>query len=415
MKVLWFCSEDLSKSEIKATGTWLHTMSDAIVERGVELYCITQNADVQKIEYKNCSKCKQWVLPQYKLYNGLPLIKYINGICQIVDSIQPDIIHIWGTEYYWGLLYARGYIRGRVLLEIQGLKETCVRVFYGGLGLKDILKTIGIREIVHPTWSLIYRQYEFWKWSQYEREIIAAHHHISTHSDWVRSWIAQFVNSECAIHHTQRIVRKEFLKADAWLKPNNSKDAPVIFALSSGADAYKGIHDAIRAIGLLKRHYPNIQLRIAGNFGIEKTNIRKPGYTKYLLKLIKINNLDNNVLFLGSINASQIVEQLSQSNAMLQTSYVESYSLAVAEAMMYGIPLVVSYAGAMPELARDKSAALFFTPSDYFACAYSLRKIFESDSLAESLSSKSRSLAISRNVATKLGDLQLDIYKHVLG
>ena len=70
MKVLWFCSEDLSKSEIKATGTWLHTMSDAIVERGVELYCITQNADVQKIEYKNCSKCKQWVLPQYKLYNG---------------------------------------------------------------------------------------------------------------------------------------------------------------------------------------------------------------------------------------------------------------------------------------------------------------------------------------------------------
>ena len=130
--------------------------------------------------------------------------------------------------------------------------------------------------------------------------------------------------------------------------------------------------------------------------------------------MTKKENVERNVVFLGALNASQIIEQIHQSNVMLQTSYVESYSLAVSEAMMAGVPLVVSYAGAMPELAQDRAAALFYTPSDFFSCAYRLKMIIGSDDLANALSKTARSIAERRNVASILGDLQISIYNDVL-
>ncbi len=414
MKVLWFSNVIISMNATKSTGTWLQTMSVALVERGVTLCNITQRDSVKIIERRDIEGITQWVLPVFRLHNGLPSKKHIQSICDIVSSESPDIIHIWGIEGYWGLLSARGILKGNVLLEIQGIKETCARVFYGGLSLKERLKTIGVREIIKPSVSMMSLRRDFVKWSRFEREMLANQNHISTHSDWVRAWISQYTKQGCKIHHTQRIVRKEFLDADLWKRPSNPTDAPVVFAMSSGPDAYKGIHDAIKAVALLKRDYPNVQLRIAGNFGIDKPFFRKPGYTKYLQGLIKDLRLENNVLFLGSLNASQIIDQIHHANAMLQTSYVESYSLAVSEAMMAGIPLVVSYAGAMPELAQDRSAALFYTPSDYFTCAYRLKRIIEDIELSERLSEKARDIAEKRNVASLLGELQITIYHEVM-
>lgn len=415
MKVLWFSNVILTQDATKSTGTWLRTMSDALVERGVELCNITQNDCVKIITRKDSGNIKQWILPVYKLHNGLPCNQHIQEICKLLDEIVPDLVHIWGIEGYWGLLSARGYLKGNVLLEIQGIKETCTRVFYGGLTWRERLSTIGVREVLRPSMSLQSQRRAFVRWSRFEREMLAGNNNISTHSDWVRAWISQFVTSKCKIHHTQRIVRKEFLNADVWINPNNPYDSPILFAMSSGPDAYKGIHDAVKAISLLKIFFPKVQLRIAGNFGIDKPIYRRPGYTKYLQGMIKKLGVEDNVCFLGSLNASQIIEQIHKSNAMIQTSYVESYSLAVSEAMMAGIPLVVSYAGAMPELAQDRISALYYTPSDYFTCAYRLKKIIESEELANSLSKNAREIAVKRNVASILGDLQIKIYKEVMG
>ena len=390
-------------------------MSEALVERGISLCNITQSDRVKGIERRDTQSIIQWVIPIYPLHNGLPSQKHIKKICDIVTLEVPDIIHIWGIESYWGLLSARGYLTGKVLLEIQGIKETCARVFYGGLSSFEIIKTIGIREIIKPSLSLMSLRRGFSRWSKYEREMLSCHKHISTHSDWVRAWILQYIQADCEIHYTQRIVRKEFSDTEIWKHPKNSSDAPVIFAMSSGPDAYKGIHDAIKAISLLKKYYPNLKLKIAGNFGIEKPFYRKPGYTKYLLHLIRQLELEKNVVFLGAINARDIIKQMHMANVMVQTSYVESYSLAVSEAMMTGIPLVISYAGAMPELAQDRAAALFYTPSDFFTCAYRLKMIFESEELANTLSVTARSIAEKRNVASVLGDLQINIYKEVIG
>lgn len=415
MRVLWFSNAFFNESPPKATGTWLYSMAKAMVEEGIELYNITQRDSITDIVYGEIDSVKQYVLPKYKLHNGIPSLNHINKIQNIVDGINPDIIHIWGLEGYWGLLTARGFIRGNVLLEIQGIRETCARVFYGGLSWVDVLSTIQMKEWIKPQISLPMQKRCFKKWSSFEHEIVSAHKHITTQSDWVRSWVSQFSSPDATIYETNLIVRSQFLSSDPWSKPKHEKSSPVIFTLSSEAHAFKGIHDGIKAVAMLKRKYPGIQFRVAGNFEINRPFYKKNGYTKYLLKLIKSKGLENNVLFLGSLDASALNKEMQQADVMIQTSYVESYSLALAEAMAVGVPCVVSYAGAMPELARDGEEALFYTPSDYFKLAFLIDKIICNRQLSESLSVKARELSVQRNSPKGIIENQITIYNKVCG
>lgn len=413
LKILWFSNITFSSGKPKATGTWLYTMAEALVREGVELYNITQRPETKTISYVENNSVKQWILPAFKLHDGLPSKKNIFAIKKIVDDVKPDIIHVWGIESYWGLLTARGYIKGNVLLEIQGIRETCVRVFYGGMSIKEILSTIRTKEFLKPSISLPYQKMKFDRWSCYEREIISNHQNITTQSDWVRSWIAQFVSPKCNIYQTDLIIRNEFMNATPWQKPCHQKDAPVVFTISSEAHAFKGLHDGIRSLAILRKYYPNIQLRIAGNFETNRSVIFKNGYTKYILKLINKLDLENNVCFIGALDAEHIIKEMKDADLMFQTSYVESYSLALVESMAVGLPSVVSYAGAMPELAKDNETALFYTPSNYYKLAYQAKRLIDSESLSLRLSTNARQITRERNNAAKIVANQLEIYKNV--
>jgi glycosyltransferase involved in cell wall biosynthesis len=138
------------------------------------------------------------------------------------------------------------------------------------------------------------------------------------------------------------------------------------------------------AFALLSVHYPNIQLRIAG--GYRKKGIRKSGYERWLEKKITQLGIIESVKWLGNLNAEEIVAELQSANCTIISSFVESYCMALAEAITVGCPCVVSYAGAMPELAQDNVSALFFPMGDYTMCASKIGQILSDEILAQSLS-----------------------------
>lgn len=415
MRVLWFSNALFSREKIKNTGTWLYTMSEALVSHGIELVNISQSYRVKTVSRCDVGDIKQWVLPTFKLHHGLPNVKHIKEICDIVESVRPDIIHVWGIENYWGLLTARGYIKGNVLLEIQGIRETCARVFYGGLTFPEVVSTIKTKEFIKPSISLPFQKRKFRRWSRYEREIISGHKYINTQSDWVRSWVFKFMSPDANYFETDLIVRSQFLESKPWEIRVHDESMPVLFTLSSEAHAYKGLHDGIKGVAILKKKYPNISFRIAGNFEINRPNYKKNGYTKYLLSLIRKYGLSDNVKFLGALDAEALCQEMREADLMLQTSYVESYSLALVEAMAVGVPCVVSYAGAMPELARDGVEALYYTPSDYFKLAFLADKIICDKQLSASLSQNARKLSQRRNSPKSVVENQINIYNKVCG
>lgn len=407
MKVLWFCNVKLSEDKITETGSWLEAMADVLVKSGeVELYNITTGI-IKQIEREDCSGVKQWIIPYTRLNDkGLPSVKIIKGIQNIVDKIKPDIIHIWGTENYWGLLTARGLIKGNVLLEIQGLTSQIKKYTYSGLSFKDLMYCIGIKELLRPSVSLISMRNQYEKWSVHEMEIIKKHSNISTQSDWVRSYIIR-ANPDATIYRTIMPIRKEFLKyANKWSMTNCDKFS--VYTSASSTLPFKGLSVLIDAIGLLKQSFPYIKLNIAGQF--RKKGIRQEGYTKFIINKIKKLGLIDNVIWLGALNADKIVSKLIKSHVAVVPSFIESYSLALKESITVGVPVVASYAGAMPELGKGNKMVAYCPPGDSYMFALSIEKIFLDNYLdIEPLKKNTETILKSMDVS----DVQIEIYRLV--
>jgi len=411
--VLWLCNRPIEETADRRDGTWFTAMARTLVESGEIRLVVVGQGKVKSAARYDYRDITQWVVP-YELLNrkGLPTWQTIKSIQQVADEVKPDLIHVWGAENYWGLLTARGMLEGPAILEIQGIKYVCAKVFYGNLTLAERIRCIGPLEILRPGCSLFFGKRKFERWGRFEKEMVLKHKYISTQSDWVRAHMLA-VKPESTMFNTGMMLRREFFQTHAWT-PNalENNGGPNIFSSSSGPAAYKGLHVLVRAISILKKEYPGIILNVAGD--IMAKGIRRSGYSRWLLNEAHRVGISDNIRWLGPLDANEIVQLYHQASAVVIPSFVETYSLVMAEAMVVGVPVVASYAGAMPELARDGESALFFPSGDETACAWQLRRILSEPDLAHRLSNKAREIGLSRNEPRAVTEWQIEIYNKIL-
>ena len=412
MKVLWFSNCRLSEANPTSTGSWLYSMAQALRNNGVDLYNVTTGNDIVLKEY-SLDKLQEWVLPQSRVSKDyLPPREIIVMIQEVINKVNPDIIHIWGMEGYWSRLSLKGYIKGPVLLEMQGLLSSCAEYFYGGLTRKERWQCYGLKECILYTRSLPYQRKILAKRGRQEKEILRQHVYVVTQSDWVRARIYPFLSKDCHVFNTDIAVRQCFLESIPWKNPERNRK--VILSIASGDTPYKGLHVALKALQIVKMKYNNVELRIVGDYAQNAPIWRKSGYVKFLERQIQQLGLSDNVVFLGTLDAKHIVSELLSANIFLQSSFVESYSLTVAEALSLGVPSVISYAGAMPELAKDGLSALYYNSTDYYKCAFQINLILDDDQQAELLSQNAISNARKRHSGQRVVDIQMNIYKEYL-
>lgn len=407
-KILWLSNFAFSEVNIKATGTWLIAMGDAMVKSGkVDLYNITYEGG-KTFDSKNYMGITQWVIPNERTSNGMPSGKVIEFIRQKENEIQPDLIHIWGTEHYWGMLNVKKILVAPVLLEIQGLLSVYEKVFYGGLTNKELVECIGVKEILLPQRLYYFRHRIFKQKGKFEQFIISQSKNIAVQSEWVNTHI-RIINPHANIYRTDIILRKQFYNAAKW---NANPVSQIIFTSSSGSNIYKGLHVVFRALATLATSHPKVVLHVAGS--IKYDSYFQDGYTTWLLKLAKELKIENRIVWLGPLDEREMVTQLQKASVCVIPSFIETYCVALAEAMMIGTPCVVSYAGAMPELAVHGSSALFFPIDDAAVCSTQMEAILSNNAFARQMSLEAIKTTEIRNDPEKILNLQLDIYEKVI-
>ncbi len=406
MKVLWFSNIEFSNISMSSTGTWLIAMLQGLKDFDkIKLYIITKGK-VKTTTLRNYNDIEQWIIPDVKVRsNGLPSKRIIKEIQNIVFHINPDIIHIWGTEYYWSRLTAFGYIQGKVLLEMQGLISAIAEKVTADLSIKELIQCIGIKEIIKPSSSIFGRQKALRKRGEIEKDIIARHQYINTQSEWMRAHIA-YLNPHATVYKTAIGLRSEFLGAQKWKYEHCEKNS--ILTITSTLSAYKGLHTLIKAFAKLVKIKPEARLYIAGPKPIK--GIRQPGYERYLMNFIKKEDIGNRIIWLGPLNTMELISQILKANVVINPSFIESYSLVLKESLYLGAPTIASYAGAMPELAIDNHSALYYPSSDIALCCAALLKIISSTDLATVISQN----ALRDNMDSEVGKIQYNIYQNIL-
>lgn len=145
----------------------------------------------------------------------------------------------------------------------------------------------------------------------------------------------------------------------------------------------KGIFDLIETINANKETWKDrVVLHIGGNGKVEK-----------LKELIAKYGLENTVIYEGWVSGDKKAELLSQADGFILPSYTEGLPISILEAMSYGLPILSTPVGSIPEIIKDGENGFLFEPKDCKNMANCINMLLNDKSLVTLISGKNISVA----------------------
>jgi glycosyltransferase involved in cell wall biosynthesis len=231
---------------------------------------------------------------------------------------RPDIIHVHGSEYGWGIgaaLAVNQFVRRRAPRGRSSVRPKVVVTCHGTLRSALVEKRGG--ECRSARWS--HRASETVV-SLVESRVLEYATAVVCVSDLVRSEIEGLYGVPSAKIH----VVPNAIDTNVFAPPPGGLEARGGYILWVGRDArYKGLDAALRIFGDLRARLPAAELRVVG--------VRRP-------------QAPPGVEYLGGRAVGDLARLYAGARLLLSTSFYEGDPLAVKEAMACGTPALVSAA-----------------------------------------------------------------------
>lgn len=350
-------------------GGWLSgLLHEIITDNKIELAIVAPgmtSKQVQKTKFdkfvfygfneKNVNKYDVWIEKQFEY---------------IIEDFQPDIVHIFGTEYPHTLAMTKAFHNPyRTIIQMQGLVSVYTKHYTLGLSEKECgLRTF--RDIIRND-SINRAKKVFQIRGKWEIEAIKNVNHVIGRTEWDKACAKQ-MNPQVEYHYCSEILRDEFYEGQ-WSYEKCNKYS--IF-MSQGSYPIKGLHLALEALYIVVQRFPEVCLNIAGtnllNMGIKQTS-----YAKIIRKKIQCLNLEKNVCFCGNLDAKKMKEQYLKANVFVSASTIENSPNSVGEAMMLGVPIVSSNVGGVSSLLENSKEGYLYPADEPYMLAHYILKFFE--------------------------------------
>lgn len=314
--------------------------------------------------------------------------------CKYFDSFQPDVIHIWGTEYPHSLEAMRAAnssdLRDSSVVSIQGLVSVYGRYHYSEGMPARVMHIPSFGDFVRRT-NLNNDRRDFIKRGESERECLRLAKHVIGRTEWDKACALQI--NPCALyHHCNESLRAEFYDG-SWDLINVDRHSLFV---SQCTYPVKGFHYALQALSMLKMEYPDVMLYTTGESVFRdsiRRNLGRTSYQGYIAHLIEELGVRDNVRFLGSLDALEMRNRYLRSHVFVSASTIENSPNSVGEAMLLGCPVVSSNVGGIADMLDHGTEGFLYQSSAPYMLAWYISRIFDDDSLADKFSRTSRSHA----------------------
>lgn len=137
---------------------------------------------------------------------------------------------------------------------------------------------------------------------------------------------------------------------------------------------YKAYDILIRGWAKVAPKHPDWRLVICGGGEVDNLN-----------RYIREENVEDSVDFLGWVEGEQKHQVFSHAYGYIMTSVQEGLPMSVIEALAYGVPVITTPVGALPELLVNERNALLFDFNDEEGLARNLERLINEEDLRQSL------------------------------
>lgn len=306
--------------------SWLKSLYLALGdENGLDVHWIVIDKKIEQTEQIRHNNQTFHLIPGSRLtiglYTGYLYNRYLAAKC--IRKIQPDIVHGWGTERFYGLV-AKDF-KGVSLLSVQGLLHACSQ--------RATISTFAMKQ----------------RW--YEKGTLNGVDYLTAESPWSRDRALELAPQA-------NITVWDYSPDERFFSISRQLTEFPSCILAGTNSPVKNIQTAIKAFS--KPELSHVTLYLAGVV---------PG---------SIPNLPPNVVPLGRVSRQGMAEYFSKVWCMVHPSLADTGPTVVKEARVAGIPVVISSDCGSKQYIDPGKSGFIIHPTDADALANAVLKMTES-------------------------------------
>ena len=320
---------------------------------------------------------------------------------KVIERYQPDIIHVFGSEWPFGLLAQ--YTKIPLVIHIQGsiipYNNALYPPRYNGFTFA-LAAGLNLRKGLHRLQGYYKDKYRL----EMEKRIWKSVKHYMGRTSWDKA-LVNTLTKGCTYHHVEEALRSVFLNNEKlWSYHDNCK----LRLLSTGCSSFwKGIDVMLKTACVLKETGVDFEWKVAGGMPAElKEIVEKKEGMKYA---------DNNINFIGFCTPEQLIDLMCSSTMYVHTAYIENSPNSICEAQIVGMPIISTMVGGISTLVRNGEEGILLPANDPWQIAYALIELSEDKERLMKYSKASRKHALDRhspdNIRRQLLECYYDIVK----
>ena len=393
MKVLWFSVTPAryeKNSQEHNGGGWISALERCItMHNEVELGIAFLGSSFKKEERNKVTYYSLFINRNFieKIIDRCTY-KYIDELIikealKVINDFKPDLIHIWGTEWCYGLL--KNYTKIPIVIHMQG----CWPVYHNAMlppGVSFVSEML--RRWYTPKGILGY-----WLNNRLSKEraireekILRINENYMGRTHWDKA-IVKLYSPNSKYYLCNECLRDEFIENKKFLSSNNVIKKIVTVG---GGHFLKGYDVIFKTASIIKKESNiNFEWILLGPSSKDLKQI------EYITK-IKYNDI--NIIPLGRCEEDRVINELLSSNIYIHASYADNSPNAICEAQYLGLPVISTNVGGIPSLFSKDYPMEFLVPTnDPYYLASKIIMCLEDDVLLEKLGKLNYELARERH------------------
>lgn len=380
-RVLWLCNiiipefSNVFRVKKNPVGGWISGMFQALADckeyNMAIIFPIRDKGRMQDGLYEGIS--------YYSIFDDVthsiePKEERIKRFEEILSEYNPDLIHIWGTEFVWARELVEACIHKgvekRIIVSIQGLVSVYSRYFEIGIPSEYLIGEDN---------SIIRGKELFENKGVHETYVLKRIKCFFGRTDWDYSQVMA-VNKNANYMRCGCVLRNVFYCYQSSWK--YEKCSPYTIFISQASYPIKGFHIFVQALAIIVERFPQTRVRVSGT----NLNNECDAYATFVKKLIEKSHVEPNIQFIGFQQENKMIDEYINANVFVSASLVENESNSVLEAMMVGTPVVSSYVGGIPTYMSHMDNGLMYPSTSYEMLAQMILRLFENAELCTEIS-----------------------------